>query len=277
MPVPQRRPPFDWFNYGRQEAGMGWYQPGPSAWLSIAAPALQGAMKGAVQGYGIYKAQSLTDQLNATGPGNPTTGAVVGSQDMPPDAPGGFTGGADILRSRPETYPDPMGEAMGGIGVAPYSPSVPAGAGANPALGYTGGAPTPQQRQDMTRQLMMLRLMGIYSSRALKDDITRADERRSLREVMQTPVYTYRYHDEATPERIGPMAEEVPARWQIRIGETAGIRMPVMLGALHAATRALARDVRSLKDRAPWLTGIRASRRAATGRCSIRPRGSPTS
>lgn len=244
-------PRFDYFNYGRKEAGMGWYKPGPPGWLQIAGPILNQAIKLAGQ-YGSSKIaqnqqQSLTDQLNAGG--QVQTPEVLGSTDLPPGTTRGSSGTPDILSGRTPAMPDPndpMGEKM--IPAGPYSPTVgPEGANLNvtrnPYL-------TPEEFQKLQRQRMFLQLMQqqIWSSRALKDNIERANERRSLNEVMATPVYRYRYVDEpvGSQGRLGPMAEEVPARWQTPDGH--GIKMPVYLGALHAATRALARDVRSLKD-----------------------------
>lgn len=238
MPIRQSAPPYDWFTHGRRQAGMGWYTPGPSRFAAIAAPAVQGA----AQGLGYYMGnRPLTEQLNA---GQPVTPEVFGSQDMPPGTTmGGATGTADILSGRTPGYADPITQ----------NPAVHSPPAAVPnETGYWPGDRVPgetiEQRAKRLQQRWKWQQLAAYSSRTLKDDITRADERRSLREVMQTPVYTYRYTDEATPARIGPMAEEVPERWQTQVNGRAGIKMPVMLGALHAATRALARDVRSLKE-----------------------------
>lgn len=225
MPIRQSAPPYDWFTHGRRQA---WAPPpGPSRFAAIAAPAVQGA----ASGLGYYMGnRPLTEQLN----GNPAMPSTVTTPGQP-------------------AYPDPMGEAPGVIGGFPSSSAMqsPDPMGEAP-LGSAIPPPPPgetiEQRAKRIRQRWLWQQLAAYSSRTLKDDITRADERRSLREVMATPTYTYRYKDEATPERIGPMAEEVPERWQTQVNGRAGIRMPVMLGALHAATRALARDVRSLKE-----------------------------
>jgi hypothetical protein len=88
-----------------------------------------------------------------------------------------------------------------------------------------------------------------WSGRDLKRDVSRADDRRTLREVMSAPVSRYRYADEPRggTRRVGPIAEETPARWQAGGGTM--VRMPVMIGSMLGAIRALSRDVDTLKAR----------------------------
>jgi hypothetical protein len=201
--------PYDYFTYGREQAGHGWYKPGPPGWLTILAGAVQGAGQGLARGIPQMREQSLTAKLNERVPGTPE--APEGPEQLFSESPQG------------------------------HQPSVP----------YASPYTAEQQRQ-MRIARDRMRLMQLYSSRTLKDDISRDDEQRSLREVLATPTYRYRYRDEpaGTQGRIGPMAEEVPARWQSRMPNgLVGIKMPVMLGALHAATRALGREVQTLKER----------------------------
>jgi hypothetical protein len=237
--------PFDYFTYGRKQAGMGWYQPAPPGWLTIGSGVLQGLAKGVQQGATAYAGRRLEN--GAGTPATLDTPAVTGVTDLPPGTTTGRTESlSDILNSRPPAgpSPDPMGEVPGAP-TAPYSPTFqpimldPYRTPGQPAL-------TPEQRK---------RLMMIYafSSRELKDNIERADERRSLAEIMRTPVYRYRYHDEApgTQGRIGPMADEVPSRWQVKDPQSdlTMIKMPTMIGAMMASIRALGRDVQTLQER----------------------------
>jgi hypothetical protein len=243
--MPKQRP--DWFLEGRREAGMGWYTPKAPNWLLAVTPIIEGLSEGTQRGIqaGVYG--KLSGGGFATRPTQPTRGE---------------TGGAtlsDVLGSRPATgaYSPP---AAVGTGPPTETPAV-LGSQSYEVPGWLQWYwqqlfSPPQTDAERLRRYQMARQLGqlgggpaIRSSRTFKRDIVGADERRSLGEVMRTPVYRYRYADEpaGTQGRLGPMAEEVPARWQTPDGH--GIKMPVMVGALMAATRALGRDVQTLKER----------------------------
>jgi len=179
-------------------------------WLTILAPVVQGLSQGTQRGIGLAAAAGKFDKGPTMTPGTPA--AAEGPEQLFSESPQG------------------------------HQPSVP----------YTAVPGTGRNFSNLTPEQKKMLLQLIMSSQTLKDNISRADERRSLREVLATPTYRYRYLDEpeGSQDRIGPMAEEVPERWQAHDPESGltMIKMPVYLGALHAATRALARDVRSLQE-----------------------------
>jgi hypothetical protein len=231
-------PGYDYWRRGRELAGYGWYKPAPPGWLQILSALSQAAPQAAAAAKGAYTNQqvgSLTDQLNRAGTPNMTGWSYeAGPSAGPPPAVG------------PTSYEDqlPTSPLQAAQNLAPPEAQAP-------ITPYPGLTPEQQARlQKLRRQQYENQLMQRYffSSRELKDNIERADEQRSLAEVMRTPVYRYRYRDEPpwTQGRIGPMAEEVPASWQTP--DAHGIRMPVMIGAMHAAIRALGRDVQTLKE-----------------------------
>lgn len=238
MPTQRRaRRPYDWFTEGRRQA---YYQPGPSPFAAIAAPAMQGAARG----LGTYMGQrdTLTGQLNAGQPVTPTSLETVppvaptSLETVPPGTPPGAVPGQNPLAPT-QPWSDPW------AGNRPLAPDQPWARNPPPL--------TPQERAKRRQQQYLWQWLSINSSRALKDDITRADEQRSLREVMQTPTYSYKYKSDGPgdPQRLGPMAEEVPPGWQVQMGDVMGIKMSPYLGALHAAVRALGRETQTLRQR----------------------------
>lgn len=234
-------PRFDYFDYGRKEAGMGWYKPQAPGWLlalgefAKKVPTAVGAGMGA---YGEAK-------LNADDAARATPGAVPGAMTASPGATARFD---SVTPPGLGGFEPPSGEVLYGTPPGLGGPEPPPGEYqfgqmTDPATGRP--RLTPQQRRRYLQMLLM-------SSRVLKDNVNRADERRSLREVMDTPTYRYRYVDEpeGTQSRLGPMAEEVPERWRVTEPRSGlpMIKMPAYLGALHASVRALGRDVKTLKE-----------------------------
>jgi Chaperone of endosialidase len=234
-------PRFDYFRYGRGEAGMDWYKPQAPGWLQSVG-SIAKALPGAVgAGMRAYAGQKLLGGPGGemTSAGAPGSAGVTGGAPTAFDNPFAEAAPGEISRGRSGAFDNPFAEAAPGEIAPPAAYSAP---GVQPQF-------TPRMTPEQRKRLFM---MMIYSSRALKDNVNRADERRSLREVMDTPTYRYRYHDEpeGTQARLGPMAEEVPERWRVTDPRSglAMIKMPAYLGAMHASIRALGRDVQTLKE-----------------------------